>query len=528
MTDAPFRFKNAAVSLADDGMCSATQPSLVESTLTGLQWSYGGRLAQVTSQVAVGILLARILGPAPFGVVAAAWLVVGLANQWADLGLSSALIQRKTVCPEDVRFVFTVQLVIGVGLTVAVAASADLVAQVLKRAELVWVIRALSLVFVIQVFGLVATSLLKRNLDFKTVQLTQTASYVVAYVLVGVPLAAFGLGAWSLVVAQLTQSFLYSSVLFLRVRYSIKPLLSTRPAGLVGFGSKVTAINLVNWFISSVDSAFLARCFGVRELGLYNRACTLTAAPTGGILSALSGVLFPAYSKGRQDNSVLRRVYLTSVAAVALVTLPLFSGVAVAHHSVIEGLYGDRWSAAGPLLVPLALAMVLHALMGLAGPLLWARGRVELELWVQSVVGLLFVLVLLATSRISVLAVAWGVFLVYLVRFLLMTSQVLRITEGSWRSVLAALRGALFMAICTDLLIWSVDRVLLTYGLQPVLRLAPDVVAGAFAMTGFALLFPRIVFGAELAWLLRRFAGRLPAAFRPFVRHIDSVEMEAA
>jgi lipopolysaccharide exporter len=500
------------------------QENLADSTITALRWSYGGGVAQAVSQLLIGIILARILGPSPFGILAAAWLVIGLANQWADVGLSAALVQRSTICERDIRYAFTVQLIVAIWLTAIVATSATFAAQILRRPELTWVIRALSFTFVIQVFGLIATSLLRRDLDFKTVQTAKVLSYVIGYLGMGVPLAVLGFGVWSLAVAQLGQSLLNSVFLYTRVRHPIKPFLGERSRGLLGFGSKVTAINLVNWVVGYMDSAFLARYFGVLELGLYNRACALTTASTTSILSSLQGVLFPAYSKRQQDLCLLRRVYLTSVASVALVIFPVFTGVAVAHRSVIEGLYGDRWSAAGPLLVPFALAMVFHSLMSLAGPLLWARARAELELWVQAVVAVLFVMVLLVTSRVSVLAVAWGVFLIYFVRFLLMTSQLLRIIEASWMSVLGAVRGASLMALWSSIFIWLADRLMLSFNVPPLLRLGSNLIFGAVAVVGFVLLFPGTVFGSELAWLVRRFSDRLPAAIQPLLRYISSVE----
>lgn len=499
------------------------QEDLLNSTLTALRWSYGGRIAQVVSQLLIGIVLARILGPAPFGIVAAAWLVIGLANQWADVGLGAALVQRNTVSEKDIRFAFTVQLMIGIGLTAIVCASATITAHILAMPEIIWIVRALSFVFILQVFGLTASSLLRRDLDFKSIQTAQVLSYLVGYLGIGVPLAISGLGVCSLVGAQLCQSLLNSALLYRRVRHAIKPYLSERPQGLLRFGSTVSAINLVNWVVGYMDSAFLARYFGVLQLGLYNRAYVLTTSTTSNLLSALQGVLLPVYSKSQQDLQVLRRGYLSSVAAVGLVVLPLFTCVAVAHRSVIEGLYGDRWAAAGPLLVPLALAMVFHSVMGLAGPLLWARAKVELELWVQAGVAVLFLVVLTITSRFSVLAVAWGVFLVYVVRFLLMTSQTLRVIEASWVTFMRPLRGALLIALWSGVFVWLADRMMLSFNVLPSLRLGPNLFLGAAAVVGFTLLFPRIVFGDELGWLVQRFVDQLPAAIQPLLRRIGSV-----
>lgn len=488
--------------------------SLAESTLAALQWNYAGALTRTVCQFAVVVVLARILGPEPFGVVAAALLVVSLGNLVADFGLGAALVQRKSISEEEIRYVFTVQVLIGIALTVVVASSSGLVARVFGQMDLVPVVRVLSLMFVTQALGQTAFSLLRRQLAFKGLQLAQVLSYILAFVLLGIPMALLGFGVWSLVIAQLCQVALYASLAYLQVRHSLRPLLRFSDASLFGFGFKVVGTNVLNWSIISLDSLFVGRFFGMVELGLYNRAYTLLVTPMNNIVIVLQGVLFAASSRSQDEDSALKRGYLAAVGAMALVILPVFGTVAFVPRTVIEGLYGARWVSAAPLLVPLALAVCFHAMMAVAGPVVLGKGRAGKELTVSALVAVLFLAVLLVTSQMSVVALAWGVFAVYVVRFLLMTSVVLRLVGGSWREVLQALRGGLLTFTATAPIVLGVDTILGLIGTEPFLRLLAATAAGAAMVALLLVALPRLLFAKELVQALGFIAHKLPPLLR--------------
>lgn len=487
---------------------------LLGSALLALRWNYAGALTRMICQFVIIIVLARILGPEPFGLVAAAWVIIGLGNLVADFGFGAALVQQESVTEEAIRSVFTLQLIIGATMTALVAASAGLLADVFDQSALAPVIRVLSLVFVIQAFGQTSFSLLKRNLDFKKLQIAQVSSYLASFLLLGIPLALVGFGVWSLVAAQISQVMLYAVLAFRWVRHPIRPLLDLRAGGFFGFGSKVVGVNLLNWSIISMDSFFVGKFFGMVQLGLYNRAYTLMVAPMNSLVTVLQQVLFSASSRSQHDVASLKRGYLASASVVALVTVPVFCCVALVPGTVIEGLYGDRWLEAVPLLAPLALAMPFHAVMAIAGPIVWGKGQVGRELRVQALVAALLLAILLLTSRISMLALVWGVFAAYVVRSLLMTWTVQRSVSGSWIETLRAVRGGMLVAAFASPVVFSVDSMLQNVGVEALLRLLLDASAGAAAGVVCVLTLPGLVLHAELVKTLGGRAGRLPAPLR--------------
>lgn len=498
-------------------MNDSDRQELTRATFSALKWSYGSTAVKTISQMVIGIVLARLLGPEPFGLVAVAWIIIELGSLIADFGFGAALVQYKTLSEKEIRCAFTIQVLTGFGLTLIVVGLAGPIAQAFKQEQLVLVLRMLSLIFIIQAFKQTAASLLMRELDFKNLRLAEVISYIIAFVLLGIPLAYIGLGVWSLVIAQLSQSLLFSTFTYFQVRHPVKPLFLFLP-GLFSFGSKAMGTNIFNWAIYNMDNAFVGRFFGATSLGLYNRAYSLMTAPMNNFITVLQGVLFPAYSRTREEAGTLKRVYLASVGAISLISLPVFGSIAVIPQTVIKGLYGPLWLGAIPLLIPLALAMPFHAMMALAGPLIWGKGKVGRELIIQSAMTILLLLVLAATSRVSLVVLAWGVFGIYMLRFFLMTWTVLRVVGASWLSLFLSIRGGLILGVWSSSLVWGVEKALLAFNVPVVARLAIDVLATGVGTMGITLILPGLLFSTETVWLIGRFSGSLPVAIRSFIR----------
>jgi len=393
-----------------------------------LRWSFLGNLARGLSQFLVGVFLARLLGPEPFGVVALGWMIIGLGRLFADLGFGAALVQRATLSEADLRYVFTVQMGLGLLLTAAGWLSADAIAAYFQKPQTAPVLRALFLLFVIECPGQTAAAMLRRELNFRRVQQVAIASYLIGYVLVGIPGAMLGYGEWSLVFAQLTQSVLSTCLLLHGTPVPMKPCWRSDTQGIAGFGMKVTAANLSSWAISYIDTAFVGRAFGVAELGLYSRALSLLNMPMSIIATGFQGVLFTSCSRQQHDTAKLKTIYLETSTAVAMVCLPLFATAAAVPATLVLGVYGNKWEAAIPLVPPLALAVLVHVILAVQGPVLMAANRVGAELRNQVFTVLIFLPLLWVAAQHALVWTAWAVFAAHVLRWALLTVATLRLT----------------------------------------------------------------------------------------------------
>lgn len=493
------------------------KPSLKQQSFKALKWNYMGSLSRAGLQFVIGIVLARLLGPDAFGLVAIASLVLGLGALFSDFGLASVLVQRKEISKTDIRYVFTLQSLIGLGLTVVLEICASSIASYFKRPDALPVLQVMFLTFAIQGLGQTSAALLKRELDFKRLQIAQMASFLIGYLMLGLPLAFSGMGVWSLVAAQLLQTTLSTAFTYLIVRHSVLPYLRNSTAGFFQFGLKVTATNLSNWALTCLDSVVLGRVFGATQLGLYNRAFSLVAMPTYNITTSLQGVLFSAISRMQDDDARLQQTYFSAVGAMGFICIPMFSVVAFIPQTMISGIYGDKWMDAVVLLTPLALAMPFSALMGLGGPVMTGMGKASYEMLTQFCCLLLFAPLLYWASNYSVQFLAWSVFTGYLLRFVSITHMALRLIKGTWLELAVVLRGPVVLAALCTSLTWAFDSQLRPVDLSNVVRLT---LVGSFAATVMflgLLIGQRWLISKPIAQLIRGAKKKLPLPLQKLI-----------
>jgi len=502
--------------------------SLTARSLEAAKWGYLGAAANIIAQLVGQIVLARLLGPENFGLFVLVMVLVGIANLFADMGIGAALVQKERVNREDVRVAFTWQVILGIITGLAVCATAKPAAALLGDGRAVPVIRVMALACFFHAISAVSLGLLRREIRFKTIQFAQTAGYCFGFLGVGISLAFAGAGVWSLVGAWLSQSassFLY---MYASVRHPLRPLLRQGDRNqLASFGRAVLLTNMTNWSIENLDTWLVGRIFGAHLLGLYSIAYRLVRSPTNHLVVTLQSILFPTSARAQNNLLGLRRGYAAVLGAVLLVAAPVFWGIAAAPKTLVFALYGLAWSKSDIFLVPFALAMPFHAIMAVSGPLLWGRGRVELEFKVQFWVALLLTATVLTASQFSIRAVAWAVFAVYFVRASWLIVTVAKNIRFRLSDLAGSLRGGFLLGVCVGFTVMVTDRWLSLIGLSsPLARLGLDVVAGSASAVATLLTVPKWIVSREVGTLFHQLALSYPKLrstffFRRLTSHSD-------
>jgi PST family polysaccharide transporter len=400
----------------------------------------------------------------------------------------------------------------GITLTLLATLTSPLIAGFFKRVDATPVLYWMSLFFVIQAFGQTSTSLLRRNLDHKRVQLLMVSSYLVGYLLIGTPLAFSGAGVWALVSAQLSQAALYSLGAYLSVRHSLLPAFKADQSGLFGFGAKVLASNLSSWGYLSLDSAVIGRMLGVVDLGLYSRGLNLVSSPTHAAVSTLQGVLFPLYARLQGQTDKIQRIYLGSVCLLSVIMMPTFAGLAAIPDTAIHAIYGESWQAAAVLITPLALAMPVYTVMALAGPMMLGMGRAGMEAVSQGIGLLVLIIALILAAQISLAAVAWAVLLAYLLRALLVSRLAMGLVSVGVLSLARALAGPMLLGLLAAGFAGFIDQALANSASGSVMLLAADIGLTGVAVAVAMLLLGRWILCAEARSLLLQLKHHLPHA----------------
>jgi O-antigen/teichoic acid export membrane protein len=429
------------------------------------QWRFAGALVGAASRLAIGVMLSRLLTPADFGVVAIAFVVLGFVQPLGDLGIGSAVVQRRRLTVRHLRAAFTFSTLVGVAVAVGLALISPVAALIMRDARVTPVLRVLATGFAVQGIAVVAGALLRRRLDFKRLFFIDTASYVLGYGVVAVSLAVLGKGVWSLVWGGLFQG-LFSSVAQLAVaRHSLRPLLAGREVReLLHFGVGAGTSTWINYLAVNADNFVVGRMLGAASLGLYARAYTLMNLPYTYAASVMSGVLFPAFAQMQADPARLRRAYLMLTQVTALVAAAAMGTMAIVAPHLVRSLYGAKWVGVVAPLQVLCAAGYFRALYHIGGIVAQSVGLVYSDLRRQVLYATLVVAGALVGSRYGLTGVAIGVSVAIVSMFAATGQLALRITGVRWRDYFGVQRDAIVIAAVTCASAFTVRRLLEGWG----------------------------------------------------------------
>ena len=404
----------------------------------------------------------------------------------------------------------------GGGAALVLFLCSSLVAAYFNEPRVAGVVAWLSLTCLFNAVAAPGNNLLRRKLDFRTINIIQIVSYVLGYLVVGVTLAYLGAGVWALVCAWLAQSGSAMVLTFLRSPHSLKLLFwydGARRSTAVG--TTVFFTNLCNWLLNNIDRLFLGRFLDAHAVGVYTVGYNLANTPNSLFLTALQPAFLAAGARLQDDRRRLREAYLSIQATTWIVIGPAFVLLAVVAPDLIKVLYGSRWDASATVLTILALAMPAYVSWGLSTPVLWNTGGKNLESLLQLPVIVLAGVALwlyAAQGAASVALIASGTLLV---RALLIGGcACIRLAVG-WAEVFGIAWRAIAVIALTLAGAFAGAGFVAGYG-----PLAGFISASAcgVALPAVAVLACPPLLGARVVTMLGRFTPPVPARLGVYLR----------
>ena len=499
-----------------DRAAAMTKPTdLSQRSISAVLWGASGSAVQLILSFGIQIILARLLGPEQYGLYAMALVVISLSN-FFTIGIVYGLIQKRTVTDEDVRFVNFWQLLVGTIYAVAVFLLAETVAGFFQEPRVAPLIRAMSIVCLIQAAAAPSWVLLNRDLDFKSVYLASIVSYAVGYGLVGIPLALSGYGVGALVMAFITQNLLGLAIQYGCKRHVLGLVIWHRDAyALCSYGATVIATNINNWALANLSRVVVGRVFPSAALGLYAMSYNLAMQLAGFVMGAVQAPLFSASSRVQDDVARLRMVFLTMLAATALLAAPVCAGVAAAPQTVMLTLYGPQWGESAPLLRAFALAVPFFIATAMGTPMLWTSGRTTQEFKFQLPIAFALAAAAYVAAQHSLAAVAWAVLGIFVLRFIVITTAACVALDLRIRHIATAFRAGVAVTVLVAGAVALVDGLAAHMTDQRQVVLALDAATGLVAQV-IALRSCRAWFSPEVRTLFETLLARLPRGLAPF------------
>ncbi|HEY7986734.1 MAG TPA: lipopolysaccharide biosynthesis protein, partial [Methylophilaceae bacterium] len=367
------------------------------NAISNARWVAVSQSAKILSQVANIFILARVLPPSDYGLMAMATVVTNLALLLRDQGTAAALIQREKLDQQMITTVFWFNVMLGVVIALAIMVFSPAIAHYFKKTELIPILCCLAVVFPLASSATSHQALMERESRFRRLALIDIAASAVAMI-AAIIAALMGAGVYSLVIQAVTMSLLTNIQIWLYSdwRPSGKPSLMQFKS-ILPFTGHMTGFQLITYFFRNADSLVIGRILGTAALGVYSMAYKVMLLPVQNITWAVSRALYPVMSRQQSDLAQMGRVYLQTIAVIAFMTAPLMAGVFALRELFVGVAFGPQWASVAQLLVWLAPVGFLQSISSIAGTVFMAQGKTKLLMGIA-----------LASAIIHVAAYLWG------------------------------------------------------------------------------------------------------------------------
>lgn len=386
-----------------------------------LLWSGIQQFVVFAIQFGVGVLLARLLNPYDFGVIAMQGVFFAISNAFIDCGLEGALIQKKECTKVDMNSAFIYSVSISVALYVLLFLAAPIIEDFYHTPNLGKVIRISAFVLMINAVGIVPRSLLQRQLKFKELALASTTIQFVAG-FVAVMMAYHGYAYWALVGQALLAGSLMVIAYYIYTRWCPSLQFSIESfRQLITFGLPMLLTALVHSLYNNLYSLVIGKKYDARQLGLYNRAENYSCYVAYSLSDMSMRALYPILSRVQDDLEQLKVAALRILHASAFIIVPINIFLLVKAEDIICILLTDKWLEMAPLMQVMCISSMAYVVANLHTNLLKAIGRTQILFICELIKKILGILILLITFQYGLMVMVWGL-LIYATLNILVSS----------------------------------------------------------------------------------------------------------
>lgn len=320
-------------------------------------------------------ILARLLIPADFGLVAMVTALTGILAMFKDAGLSMATVQQDQITHDQVSVLFWVNVALGIGLAIIVAALSPGVAWFYNEPKLLQITLVVAGLFAFDGFAVQHQALLRRQMRFKSLAKIQVLSSTLALIAT-IAAALMGAGYWALLV-QLSVAQLFSVLLsWVYCRWvpgGIKRRVGAR--AMLTFGGYLTGFSFINYFARNGDNILIGKVWGSDQLGVYSRAYSLLLFPLQQINGPISAVAIPALSRLQNNPEEFLVFFRKVLSIISFIAFPIIAWMIVCRREIILIVLGPQWEDAIPIFGALAISAFAHPIGNISGILYIVLGR---------------------------------------------------------------------------------------------------------------------------------------------------------
>lgn len=393
--------------------------SLTGKTANGVAWCFIDSIANSGITFLIGIVLARMLSPEEYGLIGIIIIFIALFQSVVDSGLSTALIRDKNAGSIDFDTAFVSNVFLGLVMAILLFFLAPAIAHFFHREELLWLTKAMSSILLINSFAAVQRALFVRAIDFRSQAIASVFSSVTSG-FVGIGMAYFGMGVWSLVGQQISRFFIQTVFLWIlskwrpQIRFSFESF-----KRMFTFGWKIMVSGIIASLWNESYQIVIGKFYTPASLGHYTRAKQFSDIFSSHITSIMQRVTFPALSSIQEEQVRLKDAFRKLVKLLMLVSSFLLLGVAVSSESLIYTVIGPQWDVAVKYLPILCMQVLFYPVNSLNLNLLIVKGRSDIYLKLEIIKRIIALVPLALGIFVGIYAMLWGSVVSGLIAFFL-------------------------------------------------------------------------------------------------------------
>lgn len=389
--------------------------------VNGFAWSFVERFGVLGVNFIVQIVLARLIAPEYFGIIATTTILLQISTVIVDGGLGAALIQRKEINRTDISTVFYINLSIAVIVLLTAFLFSSNIANYFREPALENVVPALAVGLIFTAVGKTQMDMLIKELQFQKVARISFPSTLVGGA-IGLVMAYGGFNVWALVAQRLTTQGLNSVLLWSMCPARIQPNFKFSNASfkkLAGFSMGILGNSIIMQITRNLIGLIVARVFGAEDLAYYNRARFFQKAPTEPLLALLNRVLFPVFSEVQDDNEKIRNALRRGIPMLMFVVAPIMFVMIATSETMILAVLGEAWLPTASYLQVVPLIGITFALSAVKSTIIRAKGDGRLIFILSIVRNGLSILVLSFTWQYGIMAMVIGQIIVYVINMII-------------------------------------------------------------------------------------------------------------
>ncbi len=467
----------------------------------GVMWSAVERFSLQGSQFIVSLIVARLLLPADYGIIAMMSIFISISISLIDSGMAQALVQRQGRSEADLSTALIFNVAVAVGLYSIIYVSAPLIALFYDVPQLTLVARVYSLILVVNSLSVVQQALISIALDFKRLAVASFSGIIVGGV-VAIYLAYAGYGVWALVLQQLVSALISNLLLWLFSPWRPKCGFSWASFwSLSNFGSKIMVSGLLHVVYTNMYTLIIGKQFAQGDLGLYNRATTIAALPSSNLSTIVERALYPILCVAQESVREASQILVRYLRIATFVVFPLMVGIVVEARALTLLLLGEQWLDVVPLLQIVALANMWDPIMKFYGSFIRSQGRSADFLRAESLKKCFGVVILVVSVPFGLLAMCGGLVLYAVCDMVIVIFFVRRISPMlGYRGFAREVIPTFVLAVLMGGGVWCLSNFVLS--VHPFMELVVAFIVGGLLFLGGAYLLNRPEL-RQLIWVIK-------------------------